>query len=102
SAPCPETARTTVLRVGQPRQVLVQTAHEPTDVVQTSAPALDDRFCSHSLHLECLAALPPCHERRRSKEHRPTFDHLLLRPSTGALAINIQDEVIVITQYSVR
>src|SRR5690606_1130167 len=49
-----------------------------------------------------VAALPALHERRRSKPHRPTFDHLLLRPSTGALAINMPDEVIVITQVSVR
>jgi hypothetical protein len=45
----PELPGAVVLRVRTARQVLIQALHEPTDIVQSLAPSLDDQFSSLTL-----------------------------------------------------
>jgi hypothetical protein len=68
-----------VFRIGSASKMLVQAFHEPTDVKQPLAPALDDPQREFGLRLQCLALLPASNHRGRTEEFGPARDHLFIR-----------------------
>jgi hypothetical protein len=75
----PKPTAAVVFRIGSTSKMLVQALHEPTDVKQPLASALDSPQREFELRLQRLALLPASNDRGRTEELSPAREHLFIR-----------------------
>ena len=100
-APLPESTGAVVFLVGTTRLGFVQAPHEPTDIHQSIAPALDDPLGFVLLCKGALAFHISLDKRRQGKELCPSRNDLLLTPLLRAQRIDKENRVIVIRHHRI-